>query len=74
VHALFWVAVASSLRRRRWEDLAIYLPFAMLVAFNSLVTHNISRYNATGTVLLVVGAIAGIKVSWDCWRARRAAK
>lgn len=62
VHALFWIAALSALRRKRWDHLAIFLPMSMLVAFNSLVTHNISRYNGTGTVLLVVGLVAGVHV------------
>ncbi len=62
IHALFWVAAISALKRKRWDHLAIFLPMSMLVAFNSLVTHNISRYNATGTVILVVGLVAGVNV------------
>lgn len=74
VHALFWVGLIHVLRRRRWEQAAIYLPMVMLVGFNSLVTHNISRYNATGTVVLVAGAVAGARVVWVWWRERRSAQ
>ncbi|MBU1610485.1 MAG: hypothetical protein KKC99_01445, partial [Proteobacteria bacterium] len=71
VHALFWVAALAALRGRRWEEAAIFLPTAMLVAFNSLITHNISRYNATGTVLLVVGLVAGVRVLVLWFRKRK---
>jgi hypothetical protein len=74
VHALFWTAAFSALLRRKWEHFAIFLPTAMLISFNSLITHNISRYNATGTVILVIGLIAGMQVCVRRIRNYRASK
>ncbi|MEF2145615.1 MAG: glycosyltransferase family 39 protein [Desulfovibrionaceae bacterium] len=55
---LIWAAcfavVWKLLRRGEWEQLAAYAPLMALWGFNSLVTHGLSRYNGTGSVLLVV--------------------
>jgi len=49
-----FAVVFRLLRRRDWETLALYAPLMALWGFNSLVTHNITRYNATGSVLLMI--------------------
>lgn len=71
IHALFWTAALAAVRTKRWNEVGIFLPTAMLIAFNSLVTHNISRYNATGTVLLMVGLVAGVKLLADRFRTKK---
>lgn len=52
--------VFGLLRRGEWETLSVYAPLMAMWGFNSLVTHNITRYNSTGSVLLMVALAHGL--------------
>lgn len=52
--------VFGLMRRGDWETLAIYAPLMALWGFDSLVTHNITRYNSTGAVPLMIALAHGL--------------
>jgi hypothetical protein len=52
--------VFGLLRRGQWETLAVYAPLMAMWGFDSLVTHNITRYNSVGSVLLMVALAHGL--------------
>ncbi len=69
-YVLFFVGLAALVRRRDWEGVGALWPFLGLFLFNSLVTHNLDRFNGTGTALLLVGAMLGVQA----WRNQRASR
>ncbi|MGE4552248.1 MAG: hypothetical protein AB7D57_04000 [Desulfovibrionaceae bacterium] len=64
LYCLCLYALWRALRRRDWAGAALLAPFLGLFLFDSLVTHNIGRYNAVGTPLLLAGAMAGGREWW----------
>lgn len=70
-YALFAVGAAALVRRRDWEGLGALMPFVGLFLFNSLATHNLPRFNGTGTTLLLVGAVVGAQAWIRSRRERR---
>ncbi|MGE4293574.1 MAG: glycosyltransferase family 39 protein [Desulfovibrio sp.] len=71
LNLLIWFAcfrvVFGLMRRGDWETLAVYAPLMAMWGFDSLVTHNITRYNSTGSVLLMVALAHCL---WLCQQAR----
>ena len=66
-YLLFAVGLLALVRRGDWIGLGALWPFLGLWAFNSLITHNLDRFNGAGTSLLLVGAVVG----WQAWALRK---